>query len=372
MNAKIAIVHDWITEYSGAEKVLEQMLNVFPDADLYSTIDFLPENLRWCIKHKKVNTTFIQKLPFAKKIYRNYFPLMPFAIEQLDLSGYDIIISSNYAVAKGVLTHSEQLHVCYCHSPVRYAWDLYHQYMREANLKIRTPKGLLAKLSLHYLRLWDVATANKVDYFVANSNFIGKRIRRVYHRFSKTIYPPVNIESFKLYTEKGDYYITASRFVPYKKIDLIVEAFADMPDKKLLVLGDGPDFKKISAHQAPNIQFLGYQPFENLISYIQKSKGFVFAALEDFGIAPVEAMACGTPVIAFKGGGTMETVKDGVTGIFFDKQEKESLKEAILRFEAHTFDYHAVSAHAKQFSEERFRVEFSEYVEKCYHKFFNT
>ncbi len=257
---KIAIVHEWLVDHWGSEKVVEQILNIYPDAFLFSVIDFLPEGQRGFIKNKNVTTTFIQKLPFAKRAYRNYLPLMPYAIEQLDLSDFDLIISSSHAVAKGVLTHAEQLHICYCHSPIRYAWDLYHQYIDESGLR-KGVKGFFAKVALHYMRVWDTVSANRVDFFIANSNFVARRINRAYRRESVTIYPPVNVEKFEIKQEQSDFYLTASRFVPYKKIDLIVEAFSSMPNKKLIVIGDGPDYKKIVSKPRPNIQFLGYQEF---------------------------------------------------------------------------------------------------------------
>lgn len=368
---KIAIVHDWLVTYAGAEKVLEQMLEVFPEADIFSLVDFLDEKDRGFIKNKKVSTTFVQKLPFAKKKYRNYLPLMPLAIEQLDLSKYDVILSSSHAVAKGVLTGPDQLHISYVHSPIRYAWDLQHQYLKEANLE-KGLKGLLTKSILHKIRNWDYRTANGVDYFIGNSKFIGRRIWKVYRRESDVIYPPVDISAFTLHEQKEDFYITASRMVPYKKIDLIVEAFANMPDKKLIVIGDGPDFEKIKAKAKSNVQLLGYQSFEVLKSHMQRAKAFVFAAEEDFGITPVEAQACGTPVITYGKGGATETVLDlnreKPTGLFFKEQTVESIVEKINEFEK-SYDKFTPSncrENAIRFSPERFREEIRSIVEEKY------
>ena len=304
---RVAIIHDWLVSYAGSEKVLEQIIEIFPDADLFSLVDFIETGQRGFIKNKSVSTSFIQKLPMAKKRYRNYLLLMPMAIEQLDLSSYNLVISSSHAVAKGVITGPDQLHISYVHSPIRYAWDLQHQYLKESGLD-RGLKGILVKNMLHKIRNWDYRTANGVDYFLSNSDFIGRRIWKVYRRDSKTIYPPVDISGFTLQREKDDFYLTASRMVPYKKIDLIIESFNQMPNKKLVVIGDGPDFEKIKAKAGSNIQILGYQPFEILKDYMQRAKAFVFAAEEDFGITPVEAQACGTPVIAFGKGGALETV----------------------------------------------------------------
>lgn len=365
---KIAIVHEWFVNYAGSEKVIEQLLNIYPDADLFSVVDFLPEKDRGFIHNKKVTTTFIQKLPFAKKKYRTYLPFMPFAIEQLDLSEYDLIISSAHAVAKGVLTGPDQVHISYVHSPIRYAWDLQHQYLKESGLT-KGVKGLISKLILHYIRIWDYRTANGVDYFLANSKFISRRIKKVYGRNAQVVYPPVDISAFSLQTKKEDYYLTASRMVPYKKMDLIVEAFAKMPDKKLIVIGDGPDFEKIKAKAKSNVELLGYQSFEVLKTHMQNARAFVFAAEEDFGITPVEAQACGTPVIAFGKGGALETVievesPEQSTGIFFRKQNVDSVIEAVNKFEKNADKYNPIfiRENSLRFSPERFKKEIEEIV----------
>lgn len=336
---KIAVVCDWLVTYAGAEKVLEQILNIYPEADLFALVDFLDEDKRGFIKHKEVTTSFIQHLPKAKTKYRTYLPLMPLAIEQLDLSKYDLIISSSHCVAKGIMTGPNQVHISYVHSPIRYAWDLQHQYLKEAGLT-KGLKGWLAKIILHYMRIWDTRTSNGVDYFIANSKFIAKRIWKCYRREADVIYPPVDVEAFEYCEQKEDFYLTASRMVPYKKMDLIVEAFTQMPDKKLIVIGAGPDFDKIQkiAQGHNNIKLMGYQPFSVLKEHMQKAKAFVFAAEEDFGITPVEAQACGTPVIAYGKGGALETVrelevKDNPTGVFFYKQNEDSLIKAISCFE---------------------------------------
>lgn len=361
---RIAIIHDWLTTIAGAENVLAEIINIFPDCDLFSTVDFLTDSQRVKISGKPVTTTFIQNLPKASKHYRNYLPLMPIAIEQLDLSKYDIIISSSHAVAKGVLTGPDQLHICYCHSPIRYAWDLQHQYLTESKLE-KGIKGLFARYILHKMRNWDHRTANGVDHFISNSDYIGRRITKIYRRTSTTIYPNVAVDEFPLYLEKEDFYLTASRMVPYKKMDLIVRAFSEMPDKKLVVIGDGPQMARVKQYATPNIQVMGYQPFEVLKSHMQRAKAFVFAAEEDFGITPVEAQACGTPVIAFGKGGALETVKDGVTGIFFGEQSEDSIKSAINRFEqSFNADPKLIRQHAETFSTKRFQAEFKNFVEE--------
>lgn len=366
---KVAIVCDWLVTYAGAEKVLEQILNIFPEADIFALVDFLDEDNRSFIKNKKVVTSFIQKLPKAKIKYRNYLPLMPLAIEQLDVTTYDLVISSSHCVAKGVITGPNQIHISYVHSPIRYAWDLQHQYLKESGLN-KGVKGKIAKAILHYMRMWDVRTANGVDFFIANSEFIAKRIKKCYRREAAVIYPPVDVEAFKMREEKEDFYLTASRMVPYKKMDLIVEAFSRMPDKKLVVIGDGPDFGKIKSKATNNITLLGYQPFGVLKDYMQKAKAFVFAAEEDFGITPVEAQACGTPVIAFGKGGALETVKgldeENPTGIFFEEQSIKSIYMAVHDFEKHYDIFLSKNCrhNAERFSTEIFKEKFSYFINK--------
>lgn len=364
---KIAIVHDWLVTYAGAERVLEQIIYCYPDADLFSVVDFLPEKDRGFLQGKIPTTTFIQKLPGASKHYRNYLPLMPLAIEQLDLSAYDLILSSSHAVAKGVLVGPDQLHVCLCYSPIRYAWDLQHQYLRESDL-ISGPKSWIVRYLLQKIRLWDLRTVNGVDRFVAISKFIARRIHRVYGRDSQIIYPPVDIDAFTLSSTKEDFYLTASRMVPYKRIDIIVEAFASMPEKQLIVIGNGPDFEKIRAKATPNVRLMGYQPFSVLLDHMQRAKAFVFAAEEDFGIAPVEAQACGTPVIAYGKGGALETIRgleagDEVTGVFFKEQTVHSLREAVNLFETIQIDSAQCRKNAERFSVARFRTQYMNAVD---------
>lgn len=367
---KVAIIHDWLVTYAGAEKVLEQIIDIYPDADLFSLVDFMKPSERGFIKNKLVTTSFIQSLPMAKKRYRNYLPIMPRAIEQLDVSAYDVIISSSHAVAKGVITGPDQVHISYVHSPIRYAWDLQHQYLKEAGLD-KGIKGMIVRNMLYHIRNWDYRTANGVDYFLSNSDFIGRRIWKVYRRESETIYPPVDVSAFTLHRDKEDFYLTASRMVPYKKIDLIVEAFSQMPDKKLVVIGDGPDFEKIKAKSGNNVQLLGYQSFEVLKDYMQRAKAFVFAAEEDFGITPVEAQACGTPVIAFGKGGALETVisykkSEKPTGLFFYEQKPEAIIHAVQEFEENIecFSPDNCRENAIRFSPERFKEDFKRFVDQ--------
>ena len=364
---KIAVIHDWLVTYAGAERVLEQILKLYPQADVYSLVDFLPDGQRGFLGGRYVKTSFIQKLPLARKKYRQYLPLMPLAVEQFDLSSYDLVISSSHAVAKGVITGPDQVHVTYVHTPIRYAWDMQHQYLRDAGLT-KGIKGAIARMVLHYIRNWDSRTANGVDAFAANSGFIARRIWKTYRREAAVIYPPVNVNLYEMCAEKEDYYVTASRMVPYKRVDLIVEAFSAMPDKKLIVAGDGPEYNRIQAKAGANVIFKGFLPDHELKLLIQKAKAFIFAAEEDFGIAPVEAQACGTPVIAFGKGGALESVRgleqEHPTGLFFPTQNSQSLAEAIRTFEMgkDRFNPEDCRENALRFSEDRFRSELSDFV----------
>lgn len=367
---KKALIHEWFTSYAGSEKCIESFTNIWDDFEVYSLIDYLnDEDRKTILKGKKANTSFIQNLPKAKTKYRNYLPLFPLAIEQFDLSKYDVVLSSSHAVAKGVLTHSNQLHISYVHTPIRYAWDLYHQYLRESGLD-KGFKGALAKYFLHKIRMWDISTVNRVDHYIANSKYIARRIKKVYGKESTVIYPPVDVEKFEICEEKEEYYFTMSRMVPYKKIDLIVKTFSKT-DKKLIVAGTGPDMEKIKGFAGDNIEFLGFISDEGAIKYMQRAKCFVFAAEEDFGIVPVEAQACGTPVICLGKGGTKETVVDGVTGIHFEEQTVDSLLNAIKKFE-NTYDKFnpkEIREHSLKFSKERFEKEIEEFVNDKYEIF---
>ncbi|MCS4274567.1 MULTISPECIES: glycosyltransferase family 4 protein [Raoultella] len=370
----IGIVADWLVTYAGSEKVIKEFLSIYPDANLYSVVDFLNKQDRASFHGKEATTTFIQRLPFASKKYQKYLPIMPFAIEQLDVSKHDIVISSSHAVAKGILTGPDQLHISYVHSPIRYAWDLQHQYLREAGLT-NNLKGLIAKWMLHKIRLWDYRTANGVDHFIANSQFIARRIKKVYGRHADVIYPPVDVERFSLCEDKEDYYFTASRMVPYKRIDVIVEAFKLLPDKKLIVIGDGSEMDKIRKKAGSNVEILGYQPNDVMTEYMRKAKAFIFAAEEDFGITPVEAQACGTPVIAFGKGGALETIRPyGVinpTGVFFQEQDPISVKKAVEFFDnIHQFlTPHNCRENALRFSEQRFKNEINSYISEKWELF---
>lgn len=364
---KIALVCDWLVAVGGAEKVLGQLLQCYPDADIFAVIDFVDTDKRDFLLGKTVKTTFIQRLPFAKTHYRHYLPLMPLAIEQLDLSGYDVIISSSHAVAKGVITGPDQTHISYIHSPMRYAWDLQHHYLRESGLDKKW-RGVLARYFLHKLRQWDLRSASGVDHFIANSGFIARRVEKTYRRKADVIYPPVEIAQFTPRAHKEDFYLAASRLVPYKRIDLIVDAFRFMPDKKLIVIGEGPDFAKIKDKAGANVALLGYQSNGTLIDHLQRAKALIFAAEEDFGLIPLEAQACGTPVIAYGKGGALETVRglddDKPTGLFFPEQTTEAIIEAVRQFEdqqSRLTVAHCVE-NASRFSPQRFKEQLTRFI----------
>lgn len=365
---KTALIHDWLVNYAGSERVLAELLYCHPDSDLYAVVDFREGDWPTALKEAKVHASFIQNLPWAKKNFRHYLPFMPLAVEQWDLSAYDLIISSSHAVAKGVITGPDQIHVSYIHSPMRYAWDLQHQYLREAQLT-KGIRGSVVRYLLHRLRKWDAQSAQRVDHFVANSQFIARRIQKVYRREATVIYPPVDVEQFSLREDKDDFYLTASRLVPYKRVDLIVEAFAAMQERTLVVIGEGPEMTKIKQKATKNIHLLGYQSQEALKDHMQRARAFVFAAEEDFGITPVEAQACGTPVIAYGKGGALETIvglgqKSPPTGTFFLEQNIAALQGAIRDFESQEegFSPLACRAQAKKFAVKRFREEWNQYI----------
>lgn len=373
---RIAIVHDWLTVVAGAERCLEQMLECFPEADLFTLVDFIAEQDRAFLKGKTPKTSFLQRMPFAKTRYRAYLPLMPFAIEQFDLSAYDVVLTSSHAVAKGVLVGPNQLHISYTHSPIRYAWDLQFQYLSEAGLS-HGLRSFVVRWLFHRIRIWDVRTSPGVDHFVANSRFISRRIHKTYRRDSDVINPPVDLEHFDFSDVKDDFYVTASRMVPYKKIPLIIQAFAAMPDKKLIVIGTGPEWEKCQAAATPNVTLLGWQSSESLRDHLQRAKAFVFAAEEDFGIAPLEAQACGTPVIAFDKGGATETLigldHDRPTAVFFDAQTPAAICDAVDRFEKNIgkMTPRFCRENAMRFSAERFRLELTRFVEERWAAFNN-
>lgn len=368
---KVAIVQEWLVTVGGSDKVVKAILDVFPDADIYTLVAKKEVCDELGIPWEKVHTSFIQKMPLGTKKHRAYLPLFPFAIEQFDLRGYDVVISSSHCVAKGVLTKADQLHICYCHSPIRYCWDMYNEYLEESHLD-KGFKSWLVRLMLHPIRQFDAIAGSRVDYYISNSDYVGQRIRKTYRRKATTIHPNIDISNFELCNYKQEYYLASSRLVAYKKIDTIIEAFNQMPDKKLVVIGGGPNLEAYRKLAKDNVIVMGYQPFDVLKDKMQHAKAFVFAADEDFGMIPIEAQSCGTPVIAYGHGGSLETVNGGKTGLFFKEQTPEAIVEAVNNFEsmgAQPFAPADCRQWAEGFSEERFKREIKEFVEEKYEEF---
>lgn len=365
----VAIVHEWLVSYAGSEKVVEQVKRIFPQADIFCLVDFLDEDTHEIMGLGQTTTSFLQRIPGSRRNFRAWLPLMPLAVEQFDLSAYDLIISSSHAVAKGVLTRPDQLHISYVHTPIRYGWELQHQYLQQAGLT-HGIKGALTRCILHYLRLWDVASAQRVDVFVANSRFIAGRIHKTYRRPAEVIYPPVAIQRFHPAPNREDFYLTVCRFVPYKRLDLILQAFSRL-GLPLVVIGDGELRSHLQASAPANIQFLGYQSDEVVADHLERCKAFVYAAEEDFGITLVEAQAAGAPVITYGRGGAVESVIEGKTGILFAEQSVDCLVEAVRRYESQTdqFDPEIISKHAEKYSTGRFRDEFQGFTSKTWEKF---
>lgn len=354
------MVHEWFYNYTGSERVVEQILALFPQADLFALFDFLRSDERAFLQDKTALTSFIQDLPFVRRDHRWYLPLMPLAVGRHDVSDYDLVLSSSHAVSKGVSTEPHQLHISYVHTPLRYAWDLRDTYFPGI-------RGALAAPLLAYLRWWDRRVTEHVDVLLANSENVRRRIRRCYGREAEVVYPPVRVSAFRPRAEREDFYLTVSRLAPYKRIDLIVDAFSQL-GYPLVVIGEGQDRLKIEPRAGGNVQLLGYQPDPVVRDHMERCKAFVFAADEDFGIAPVEAQAAGAPVIAYRKGGALETVIEGRTGMFFDEQSVQSLSESVRQFEttAPKFDLDALTENAGRFSIERFRRKYGEVVDRAW------
>ncbi len=361
---KVAIVHDWLVVNAGAERVLRAILDIYPEADIFSLVDFLDKKERDdVLLGKHATVSFIQYLPFAKKHFRKYLLLFPKAIETFDLGSYDLVISSSWAVAKGVRTDTKQLHISYYQARnMKYIWE-------EENLYFTGIKRLLKYIGINYLKRFDIQSSKNADFIITNSNFVKNWVKEKYHRASTVIYPPVDTDRFVLHEDKDDYYMTAARFVPYKKIKLIVEAFNEMPGKKLVLIGDGEEYDEIKSIAKSNIHMTGFKNSDELVPYMQHAKAFVYAAIEDFGIVPIEAMACGTPVIALGIAGTAETVIDGLYGVHFMKQTKEAIIEAVGRFEQLTFDPHLISRNAQTYSTQRFKNDIKAFVDSKLNQF---
>jgi glycosyltransferase involved in cell wall biosynthesis len=356
---KIAIIHDWLTGMRGGEKCLEILCELFPQATLFTLIH-TKGSVSQTIERMDIRTSFLQRFPFVRTKYRHYLPLFPTAIEEFNVKGFDLIISSNHCVAKGVIPSAGALHICYCYTPMRYVWDMYEQYFGPG--RVGKMSRRIIPFVANYLRLWDVASANRVDEFIAISENVRERIKRHYNRDAAVIYPPVDTSFFRLSASSGNYFLMVTAMVPYKRVDMAVEAFNKLGEK-LLIIGGGPDEKKLKAHAKRNIEFLGWQSQEALAEYYANCRALIFPGEEDFGIVPLEAMACGKPVIAYGKGGALETVVGSVTGVFFGEQTVESLVNAVKDFDESKFVQGAIREHALKFDKEIFRQRMKKYIE---------
>jgi glycosyltransferase involved in cell wall biosynthesis len=352
-----ALIYEWLVTVGGGEKTLEAIYECFP-APIYALVHQDGAMAKTAFANAKIHTSFLQKIPFSTSCYRYLLPFFPLAVEQFDVSDYPLVISTSHAVAKGVLTHPGQLHLCYCLTPMRYAWDLTHRYLQD----LGSLQKAIARFTLHRLRNWDIASLNRVDHFAAISNCVAQRIKKIYGRDSEVIYPPVDVEKIPYQETKEDFYLTVSRLVPYKKIDLIVEAFSQAPERKLIVIGDGPEMAKVKQKSSKNVEILGHQSDSVVRDYMRRAKAFIFAAEEDFGIVVVEAQAAGTPVIAFGRGASLETLVEEQTGLFFDAQTIPSLLKVLSKFDRIEFDSKNIRENAERFSKARFQREFQDFV----------
>ncbi len=378
---KTALIHDHLAQDGGAEKVLKIFAGMFPDAKIYTLLAD-KRNIEKYYKGRQIDTSIIQKLPGGIKHYQWYMPFMPMAVEFFDLGEYDLVLSDTASFAKGVITKPDTLHICYCHTPTRYLWSDTHQYINE--LKYNKYFKKIISLVLNYIRLWDRQAADRVDVFIANSKIVQKRIKKYYKRDSTIIYPPVETDKFNLSDEhvdtsleKENYFLVGCRLAPYKRVDIVIKAFKELQDKSLLskegqrvvrlkVFGDGIDRKRLEglADGVTNIEFLGRVDDKKLARLYRNAQGFIHPQEEDFGITAVESMACGTPVIAFRKGGAKETIVEGVTGIFFEKQTKEEIQKAVLDFDKNKFNTREIRDHAKQFSVDKFKKNIKEFIDK--------
>lgn len=358
---KVALIHYWLVSWRGGEKVLEELAEIFPDADIYTHVVDRELIETSPLKGRKIRTTFIQRLPWARKLYQAYLPLMPIALEQLDLSQYDLVISCESGPAKGVIVPPGVTHICYCFTPMRYVWDMYHEYLRHAGALRR----ILMRPLIHYLRIWDRLSADRVDHFLVDSAFAGRRIEKFYRRNATVLYPPIRLNEFELAPQNEGYYLVIGQLARYKRADLAVRAFNQL-GLPLVVIGEGELYDEIKSIAGPNITILGRQSRANVLAHYRGCKALVFPGVEDFGIVPLEAMATGKPVIAYAEGGALETVVDGVTGIYFRAQTEDSLREAVAKFEDGVcrFDSAVIRQHAAKFDVHRFKDELLGFIDK--------
>ncbi len=361
---KIAIVCDWLTNFAGSEQVVKALHELYPEAPIYTSV-YNPAKMPE-FKDAKIITSFIQKIPKSKTRHQAMFPLMPLAFEQFDFSGFDVVISSSHSCAKGIITKPQTLHICYCHTPTRYLWSNYHEYKKESNFNFLINKTIPSLTN--YLRMWDILASDRVDKFIANSHFTARRIKKYYNKDSEVIYPPCDTGNFKPSTKIENYFLTVSRLIPYKRIDIIVKAFNDLK-LPLKIVGRGPEFKKLKKIAKLNIEFLDEFTNENLREVYSRARAFVFAAEEDFGIVPLEAMAAGRPVIAYKSGGALESVIEGITGTFFEKQTTQCLSDTVKKFRAENYNPKVIRQHALTFDKAIFKRKIKDFVEKSYNEY---
>jgi glycosyltransferase involved in cell wall biosynthesis len=358
---RIALVHDYLVQYGGAERVLECFTELFPYAPIYTLI-YDKELMLGALEGKDIQTSFIQNIPFASKRHRIFPPLMPTAIEQFDFSLYDVVLSDSSSFAKGIITGPETLHICYMHTPMRYAWDDCQKYTEEFYFPSFIKK--MVPFFMNFIRVWDRASADRPDRIIANSNFIAQRIKKYYKRDSVVIHPPVNVNNFNIKKQGlSDCFLIVGRLMRYKRFDIVVEAFNKL-GLKLKIIGRGPELENLKKAAKPNIEFVGRVSDEKLADYYAECRAFIFPQEEDFGIVAIEAMASGRPVIAFRGGDIPEHIEEGKTGIFFDKQTPEALIEAVKKFKDEDFDPEYIRTKSLKFDREIFKSKIKDYVEK--------
>jgi glycosyltransferase involved in cell wall biosynthesis len=357
---KVALVHDYLNQYGGAERVLEAFCQIFPKAPIY-TLLYDKEKTGWAFEDRRIQTSFLQKIPLLKSHHRPFLMLMPLAIEQFDLSQYDLVLSDSASYAKGVITSPKTLHICYCHTPIRYAWDDSHKYIEEFGYP-----GLVKKFIpffMNYIRLWDEQAAQRVDQFIANSQFVAQRIKKYYHQDSEVIHPPVKTNLFYLADRPDKYFLMVGRFLPYKRFDLAIESFNQL-GLPLKIIGDGPEKKKLQKKAKSNIEFVGLVSDKKLKDYYAHCQAFIFPQEEDFGITAVEAMAAGRPVIAYQAGGALEIIQPGITGLFFKEQTTDCLIKALRSFKLTDFDPRLIREKAMEFDQERFKERIRKFILK--------
>lgn len=362
---KVALVHDYLVQYGGAERVLEAFTEIFPKAPIFTMV-YDRKLMNDSFSNRKIHTSFLQKIPFIGSHHRLFPLLMPMAIEQFDLSGFDIVLSDSNSYAKGAMTSPNTLHITYCHTPMRYAWDDCHKYLREFKYSNLTKK--LIPFAMNYIRLWDKISSDRPDFYIANSNFVASRIRKYYNKTSDVINPPVNMKNFSISKNVGDYYFMVGRALAYKRFDIVIDAFNTL-GLPLKIMGKGPEMKVLKRRSNDNIEFLGYLEDGEMSKYYSGCKAFIFPSEEDFGITPLEAMASGRPVIAYRSGGALETVIEGKTGLFFNEQTPQAVIDIVKDFDSAEFDPAAIREHAGKFDKEIFKIKMKDYIEKRYAEF---